>query len=99
MRSLSLVCLLAFIPAAAAQSSDGVRPSADDGRPLNLDFETATLADWTAEGQAFTHQPIKGDTVHSRRGDSHSRHQGEYWIGGYERLADKPQGTLTSVAF
>jgi putative membrane-bound dehydrogenase-like protein len=28
-----------------------------------------------------------------------SQHQGQYWIGGYERQGDKPQGTLTSVPF
>ena len=28
-----------------------------------------------------------------------SRHQGQFWIGGYEKLGDKPTGTLTSVPF
>ena len=28
-----------------------------------------------------------------------SGHQGQYWIGGYEKLTDKPTGTLTSVPF
>src|SRR5581483_11335807 len=28
-----------------------------------------------------------------------SQHQGQYWVGGYERHGDKPQGTLTSVPF
>src|SRR5437868_2621126 len=78
---------------------EGVLPRSDDGRPLNLDFETGTLQDWTAEGDAFAGQPIKGDTVAARRGDMRSQHQGQYWIGSYERNGDKPQGTLTSVAF
>ena len=77
----------------------GVLPVGADGKPLNLDFETGTLKDWTAEGDAFKDQPIKGDTVFARRSDSHSRHQGQYWIGGYEKYTDKPQGTLTSVPF
>src|SRR5205823_12717348 len=55
--------------------------------------------DWTAEGDAFKDQPIKGDTVFPRRNDMKSQHQGNYWIGGYEKYGDKPQGTLTSVAF
>src|SRR5215470_16838711 len=78
---------------------EGVLPVGADGKPLNLDFETGTLKDWTAEGDAFKDQPIKGDTVASRRGDMKSGHQGNYWIGGYEKHGDKPQGTLTSVAF
>src|SRR5262249_19579398 len=37
--------------------------------------------------------------VAPRRGDMKSEHQGQYWIGGYERAGDQPQGTLTSVPF
>jgi putative membrane-bound dehydrogenase-like protein len=78
---------------------EGVLPVGADGKPLNLDFETGTLKDWTAEGEAFKGQPIKGDTVARRRGDMKSEHQGQYWIGGYEILQDKATGTLTSVPF
>ena len=74
-------------------------PTGADGKPLNLDFETGTLADWTATGDAFTGQPIKGDTVAPRRGDMKSQHQGQYWIGTYEGQGDGPQGTLTSKPF
>src|SRR5437773_1831728 len=74
---------------------EGVLPVGADGKPLNLDFETGTLKDWTAEGDAFVGQPVKGDTVFPRRNDMKSEHQGLYWIGGYERHGDKPQGTLT----
>jgi hypothetical protein len=77
----------------------GVLPRGADGKPLNLDFETGDLRDWTAEGDAFKGQPIKGDTVSKRRGDNRSEHQGQYWIGGFELHGDKPQGTLTSAAF
>ena len=83
----------------AKEPREGVLPVGGDGKPLNLDFETGTLKDWTAEGEAFKGQPIKGDTVFPRRSDNKSRHQGEYWIGGYEKFGDKPQGTLTSVPF
>ena len=78
---------------------DGFPATAADGRVLNLDFEKGDLSDWTAEGNAFEGQPIEGDTVHSRRPDSVSGHQGKYWIGTYERDFDGPQGTLTSVPF
>ena len=82
-----------------ATPPEGVLPVGADGKPLNLDFETGTLKDWTAEGEAFQGQPIKGDTVVKRRGDMRSQHQGQYWIGSYELKEDKPQGTLTSVPF
>ncbi len=80
-------------------AEDGIKPTTSEGRELNLDFETGTLADWTAEGEAFNEQPVAGDLVAARRNDSRSRHQGTYWIGGYERLGDAPTGTLTSAAF
>ncbi|HJZ94451.1 MAG TPA: hypothetical protein VKE40_26540, partial [Gemmataceae bacterium] len=97
-RLLSL-CLLALVPVFVRAADDGVLPVGPDGKPLNLDFETGTLKDWTAEGDAFKDQPIKGDTVAPRRGDMKSRHQGQFWIGGFEKYGDKPTGTLTSVTF
>jgi putative membrane-bound dehydrogenase-like protein len=87
-------------PQPKANANDlGVLPVGADGKPLNLDFETGTLKDWTADGAAFQDQPIKGDTVNPRRADMRSRHQGQFWIGGYEKFGDKPTGTLTSVPF
>src|SRR5881394_3555490 len=77
----------------------GVRPAGKDGKPLNLDFEEGTLKDWKAEGKAFEGQPIKGDTVFPRRNDMRSDHQGNYWIGGFEKVGDDPKGTLTSAPF
>jgi putative membrane-bound dehydrogenase-like protein len=82
-----------------AEPAEGVLPVGTDGKPLNLDFETGTLKDWTARGEAFAGQPVEGDTVQPRRGDMHSQHQGRFWVGTYERRGDAPQGTLTSVPF
>jgi putative membrane-bound dehydrogenase-like protein len=82
-----------------AELPQGVLPAGADGKPLNLDFETGTLRDWTATGEAFAGQPVKGDTVFERRSDMRSEHAGQFWIGTYERNQDAPQGTLTSAAF
>src|SRR5271170_4107839 len=102
--SLLLFGMCLMIPAgglAFAQSPaddrGGELPLGADGKPLNVDFETGTLADWEATGDAFAGQPIEGDTVHARRQDMHSGHAGKWWIGGYERgKLDPPQGTLLS---
>lgn len=94
-----LAALLGVLLASNAWADDGILPVGPDGKPLNLDFETGDLRDWVASGEAFKGQPIQGDAVAKRRGDMKSGHQGTYWIGGYEKVLDKPTGTLTSVPF
>ena len=75
-------------------------PKAADGHELNLDLEKGTLEDWTAIGNAFEGQPIKGDLDKLRPADGKwARPQGEYWIGTYERAGDAPVGVLTSLPF
>ncbi|PYK59397.1 MAG: hypothetical protein DME21_13285, partial [Verrucomicrobia bacterium] len=97
--ALGTVCVAAFVVSVALAASPGTKPVGKDGQPLNLDFETGDLRDWKAEGKAFEGQPVKGDTVFPRRNDMRSNHQGNYWIGGFEKLGDDPKGTLTSVPF
>jgi putative membrane-bound dehydrogenase-like protein len=91
--------LLAASTIAFAAERTGTLPMGANGKPLNFDFESGTLADWTATGKAFEGQPIKGDTVATRRTDMKSQHAGQYWIGTYEANGDAAQGTLTSVPF
>ncbi|MEM9236090.1 MAG: glycoside hydrolase family 32 protein [Verrucomicrobiota bacterium] len=75
----------------------------------NSDFEDGTLKNWKTEGEAFKSQPTKGDNIQVRGGGS-SRHQGDFWIGTYEKFngtdgkagetqGDAPIGTLTSTEF
>jgi putative membrane-bound dehydrogenase-like protein len=100
-----LCCTIIFSSSLAVEAADppppraGILPTDKAGKPLNFDFETGTLKDWTAEGTAFLKQPIEGDTVSKRRGDMRSDHTGRFWIGGYEIGQDPPVGTLTSVPF
>ena len=77
----------------------GVIPVGEDGDPLNLDFETGDLSDWTAEGNAFEGQPIRGDPVRVRRDDMDALPAGDFWVGGYELHGDGRTGTLTSEPF
>lgn len=94
--------LFGTLPAVAQEgttSLGGVVPTDAEGRPLNLGFESGTLDDWTAEGDAFADQPIEGDTVAARRSDMASNHEGRFWVGTFERAGDEPKGSLTSVPF
>src|SRR5260370_15673387 len=84
---LALFAVLLFLPAFADEPKvpptpkEGVLPVGADGKPLNLDFETGTLKDWTADGDAFKGQPIKGDTIAKRRNDMESHDQDDDCTG------------------
>ncbi|HLU50396.1 MAG TPA: hypothetical protein VK116_20005, partial [Planctomycetota bacterium] len=108
LASVSSAVVLALAALTLAPSSDatiaprereGIVPRSSDGKPLNLGFELGSLEGWTATGDAFKGQPVRGDTVGKRRRDQASEHVGEYWLGGYEIAGDAPTGTLTSDPF
>ncbi len=82
------------------RADGGVLPVGRDGKPLNLDFETGDLRDWTASGGAFAKQPVAGDAVLARRAPMTSGHVGRHWVGTFEHgLGDTATGTLASQAF
>src|SRR5512139_1033605 len=70
-------------PAAAAANSAPAVPAAKSGN-TTWDFETGDLRGWHATGTAFNNQPTYGDNPTARHRGQPSRHQGNYWIGGYE---------------
>lgn len=97
----ALIALSIAPPLFAGAAPEGTLPAGPDKRPLNLDFEDGTLRDWTATGDAFKGQPVRGPIdQHRPFGDGKiARQQGDYWIGGYELYGDGPTGTLTSAPF
>ena len=96
---MKFTTLLLSIPILAS-AQQPIQPTGADGKPLDLGFESGTLAGWTATGSAFEKQPIKGDAVSKRRSDMKSGHVGQFWIGGFEiDQKDTATGTLTSAAF
>ncbi len=102
LASLALTLTLStspFLFAAPPAGPTPIAPIGQDGKPLNLDFETGNLNGWHAEGNAFEGQPVKGDSVNKRRGDMKSDHQGNYWVGTYENNGDDAMGTLISDHF
>jgi hypothetical protein len=83
-------------------------PGGDNGTTWN--FETGDLRGWEATGTAFAYQPTYGDNPTARHRGQPSNHEGNYWIGGYEKRptpndpagavqGDGPQGTLVSQPF
>ena len=55
------------------------------GRSFNNDFETGDLTDWEKDGEAFDFQPTWGDNPTARNRGQPSRHQGDWWLGLYEK--------------
>jgi TolB-like protein len=77
---------------------------------ITWDFEDPDLPGWTRTGTAFDRQPTYGDNPTERHRGQPSKHQGEYWIGGFENRpspfdppgatqGDGPLGTLISKPF
>ncbi|UHG89013.1 PVC-type heme-binding CxxCH protein [Spirosoma oryzicola] len=71
-----------------------------NGQPLNLNFETGTLQDWTATGDAFASPVFAQDDpspVHEK--DMHIGYAGNYFLSSGGTANAKRTGTLTSVPF
>ena len=75
-------------------SGPGIVPAGEDGKPLNLNFETGDLKDWTATGKAFEQQPIKGGIAPDRPlgAGKKSLHTGEYWMAGSRNSSTSRRG-------
>ena len=54
-------------------------------RSFNNDFETGDLTDWEKDGEAFDFQPTWGDNPTARNRGQPSEHQGDWWLGLYEK--------------
>lgn len=71
-----------------------------NGQPLNLNFETGTLKDWTATGDAFANPIFAQDDpspVHEK--DMHIGFAGTYFLSSGGTTNYKLTGTLTSAPF
>ena len=75
----------------------------------NFDFEDG-IDGWERTGVVFNNQPTFGDNPTARKRRQPSKHQGDWWIGGFEnrpfqeaeagaKQGDKPKGNLTSPRF
>ncbi|MFH0780988.1 MAG: CsgG/HfaB family protein [Pseudomonadota bacterium] len=99
-------------PAVNPPQTAALHPQAtnDPGATTTWDFETGDLRGWESSGDAFNTQPTLGDNPTARRRGQPSQHQGNFWIGTFERRpnsgepagatqGDGPQGTLLSKPF
>ncbi len=61
-------------------------------KTFNNDFETGDLTDWEADGEAFDFQPTWGDNPTARNRGQPSEHQGDWWLGLYEKYQGPDKG-------
>jgi putative membrane-bound dehydrogenase-like protein len=70
-----------------------------DNRPLNLNFETGSLQDWTATGDAFANAVFSTDPSSVHEKEMHIGFEGKYFVSSGGTVNAKLTGTLTSVPF
>lgn len=70
-----------------------------NGQPVNLNFETGTLKDWTATGDAFTNPLFAQDPSPVHEKDMHIGFEGKQFLSSGGTTNYKLTGTLTSIPF
>ncbi|WP_337043708.1 PVC-type heme-binding CxxCH protein [Emticicia sp. 17c] len=70
-----------------------------DGQPLNLDFETGTLKDWTATGNAFANPIFRSDPSPVHEKDMRIGFDGKHFLSSGGTSNYQLIGTLTSASF
>jgi plastocyanin len=70
-----------------------------DGQPLNLNFETGTLKDWTATGDAFANPLFNTDPSPVHEKEMNIGFEGKYFLSSGGTTNYKLTGTLTSAPF
>lgn len=70
-----------------------------DGKPLNLNFETGTLKDWTATGNAFANPIFNSDPSPVHGEEDKINFEGKDFLSSGGTKNYKLTGTLTSVPF
>jgi len=115
MRRDKLVFLVfVFVSLGLLHSSTSCVIAADN--MFNGDFETGDLTGWTVvedSGPVWDFQPTFGDNPTARARGQASNHEGDWWLGGYEKFqgpdakgqvlggiqGDGPVGILESIPF
>ena len=80
------------------ETVSGLLPK-NGAQALNLDFETGTLQDWKATGEAFSKPLISEDPSPMHEKDMNIGHTGKYFVSSGGTKNHAAIGTLTSVPF
>lgn len=70
-----------------------------NGKPLNLNFESGKITDWTASGDAFTSPLFNTDPSPVHEKDMNIGFEGKYFLSSGGTVNHRLTGTLTSTTF
>lgn len=99
-RAAGMVGSFEVVEGAIANATIAGQLPMKNGQLVNLNFETGTLKDWTATGDAFTNPVFAQDDpspVHEK--DMHIGFEGKYFLSSGGTTNAKQTGTLTSAPF
>ncbi|CCG98350.1 membrane-bound dehydrogenase domain protein [Fibrella aestuarina BUZ 2] len=99
-RAAGMVGSFEVVEGAINQTTTAGQLPQKNGKPLNLNLETGTLADWTATGDAFANPIVSQDDpspVHEK--EMHIGFAGKHFLSSGGTTNAKLTGTLTSVPF
>ncbi len=98
-RTAGMVGNLEVVEGAISDATVAGQVPMKKGQPLNLNFETGTLRDWTATGDAFAAPLFNADPSPVHEKEMHIGFEGKHFLSSGGTTNAKQTGTLTSVPF
>ncbi|GAB2791306.1 hypothetical protein GCM10027275_40320 [Rhabdobacter roseus] len=98
-RAAGMVGSFEVVEGAISDKTVAGQVPARNGQPLNLNFETGTLKDWTATGDAFVNPLFNQDPSPVHEKEMNIGFEGKYFLSSGGTVNAKQTGTLTSVPF
>ena len=98
-RAAGMVGNLEVVEGAISEATVAGQMPMKKGQPLNLNFETGTLTDWTATGDAFAAPLFSQDPSPVHEKEMHIGFAGKHFLSSGGTTNAKQTGTLTSVPF
>ncbi len=98
-RAAGMVGIFEVVEGALTEATVAGQVPMKAGQPLNLNFETGTLKDWTATGDAFAAPLFSQDPSPVHEKEMTIGFRGKYFLSSGGTTNYKLTGTLTSVSF
>ncbi|WP_221394915.1 PVC-type heme-binding CxxCH protein [Dyadobacter sp. NIV53] len=98
-RAAGMVGNFEVVEGAVSQTTIAGQLPMKDGKSLNLNFESGSLNDWTATGDAFSNPLFTQDPSPVHEKEMHIGFEGKYFLSSGGTANYKLTGTLTSVPF